>query len=216
MKNILYKELRLVIMPGIYLFSLLSFMLLIPQYPYFVGISYAVFAVFITFNAAQASNDHKLTAMLPVPRNYIVAGKHVTVIVLEVIQLLVAIPAALISSLVLYPDGNPVGMDANFAFFGFSLIAYSVYNLIFLPWYFKTGYRTGIPTIFAMTGYLVTVVLIECVVNLFPAIHAAVDSLEPSTCPVQLIVLAAGIVIYCCAIALSYRISCKNFERVSL
>ncbi len=216
MKNILCKELKLVILPGFYLFSLLSFMLLIPQYPYFVGVSYAVFAIFLVFNAAQASNDHRFTAMLPVPRRHIVLGKHVTAMVLEGIQLLVAIPAAILSSLVLYPQGNSVGMDANFAFFGFTLMAYSVYNLIFLPWYFRTGYRTGIPTAVAMAGYLLFIGLIELTVNLFPAVHAAVDSLEPSTIPVQLIVLAVGALVYCGATWLSYRISVKNFERVSL
>lgn len=216
MKKLLKKEIRLTIYPASYLFALLGALLLIPQYPYVVSIIYTVFSVFLTFNLARENNDHEFTAMLPVPRKQIVATKHMTVLYLELVQLLVAIPCALVSSLVLWKDGNLVGMDANFAFFGLALIYYAVFNYIFLTRYFKTGYKTGIPILLATGAFALTVVVCETLIAFVPALKAALDSLDPSTFVFQIPLLVVGIAILIGSTWLSYKKSVRNFEKVSL
>lgn len=215
MKNLLYKEIKLVITPAAYMFACLSALLLIPSYPYCVGLSYCIFSIVTTFGVARANNDHQFTAMLPVSRNDIVKAKHMTVVFIELIQIITAVPFALLSSLVLNKQGNIVGMDANFAFFGMAFIAFSVFNIIFLPGYFKTGYKTGMPVIIGLTCYVLILALFETLTALIPFLKKNLDSLDGHTFIYQIPVLAIGILIYLITIFISYKISVKKFEKVS-
>lgn len=216
MKNLLIKEIKLVISPAVYLFCILSALLLIPAYPYIVGVSYFIFGIQITFGVARANNDHLFTAMLPIPRSDVVLAKHITVAFSEVIQLLAAVPFALITSLLLNKSGNPVGMDANFAFFGEALMAYSVFNVIFLPQYFKSGYKMGVPLLLALLGYILFVMIFEFTVAFVPSINAVIDGINPKNILIQSIVFIIGIIIYILSIYLSFEISKKRFLKVNL
>jgi hypothetical protein len=216
MKNLLYKEIRLVVSPSVYLLALLSGLLLIPSYPYFVGISYCLIGVFITFKEAAEHKDHEFTALLPVSRNHIVLAKHISVMYIEMLQIVAAIPFAFISSLIINPSGNKVGMDANIAFFGFAFTAFSVFNLFFLPSYFKTGYKTGMPMLFGLVGYLVTIALLEGMVIIVPWLKQNIDGLLPATVFYQVVILAAGLLLYLGGFYLTYRLSIKNFNKVNL
>ncbi len=216
MINLIRKEITLVISPFVYLFFLCSAMLLIPAYPYWVGMFYCLLAVQITFSVLRANKDQEFTAILPIPRKHVVFSKCFDVIFIEVLQIIVAIPFAIISTFVLYPNGNLVGMDANFAFFGFVLVVYTVFNLIFLPWYFKTGYKVGIPFAIGLVGYLVCVLVIEAVVNLVPQLKLVLDGHDASTMVYRLIVLVGGILIFIFGNMFVYKISNKNFDKINL
>lgn len=216
MKNLLYKELRLVLTPGTYFFALCAALILVPAYPYAVGMSYCLMSILINFGVARANNDQEFTAMLPIPRNHVVLAKHMTVILTEVMTLIIAIPFALFSAFVLNPNGNIVGMDANMAFFGFTLIEYSVFNLIFLPWYFRTGYKTGLPMAVGIAAYILTVLGFEFMVAFTPGVAAVIDGLRPATYGYQALVLGTGLIIYILTMAITYLLSIRNFAKVSL
>ncbi len=216
MKNLLFKELRLVVTPGTYFFALCAALVLVPAYPYAVGMSYCLMSILINFGAARANNDQEFTAMLPIPRSHVVLAKHITVFLTEIITLLIAVPCALVSAFVLNPGGNVVGMDANMAFFGFTLIEYSVFNLIFLPWYFRTGYKTGMPMAVGLSAYLLTLIGFELLVALTPGLAAVIDSLHPTTYMYQGIILGAGLIVYVLVMFITYLLSVRNFAKVSL
>src|SRR5699024_6133092 len=128
---------------------------LIPHYPMILGICYFLPALFIALAEANGNKDHEFTISLPVTRDEVVLTKHLTVVVVELAQLaalgLVAIVAAQIT-----PQGNAVGMDGNYAFFGFVLIALGLFNVVFLPRYFTTGYRTGRPGVIGAVVFFLT------------------------------------------------------------
>lgn len=216
MKNLLFKELRLVVTPGTYFFALCAALILVPAYPYAVGMSYCLMSILINFGAARANNDQEFTAMLPIPRSHVVLAKHITVFLTEIITLLIAVPCALVSAFVLNPGGNVVGMDANMAFFGFTLIEYSVFNLIFLPWYFRTGYKTGMPMAVGLSAYLLTLIGFELLVALTPGLAAAIDSLHPTNYIYQGTILGAGLIVYVLVMFITYLLSVRNFAKVSL
>ncbi len=216
MKNLFFKELRLVVTPGTYFFALCAALILVPAYPYAVGMSYCLMSILINFGAARANNDQEFTAMLPIPRSRVVLAKHMTVFITELMTLLIAVPCALVSAFVLNPNGNIVGMDANMAFFGFTLIEYSVFNIIFLPWYFRTGYKTGMPMTVGITAYLLTVVGFELMVAFTPGLSAVIDSLHPTTFVYQGVILAAGLIVYLLVSIITYLLSVRNFAKVSL
>lgn len=215
-KHLIYKELKLFIPFGIYLFSLLSLLLLVPNYPACVPLCYGILAVFIMFNISRGNKDLEFTSTLPIPRNDIVWSKHFSIIFLELLQIVVAIPCAIIADLILYPSGNLVGMDANFAFFGITLISFSVFNIIFLPLFFKSGYKTGFPALFGSLGYIITTMVFEVLIGFIPALKNNLDSLAVETFGYQMILLGLGIIVFITTTILSYKLSVKNFNKVSL
>jgi len=216
MKKIIYKELMLGIHPSMYIFTLLSALLLVPSYPYSVGMSYCVFGLISTFNVMKANKDYEFTAMLPVSREQIVAGKAFAVIFPELLQLLAAVPFALLSSFVLNKSGNPVGLDANMTFFGFVLINYSAFNLVFLPWYFKTAYKLGLPLMAGLAVYVLLVALEETLVATVPGLAGTLDGVSRANAGYRAAVLAIGLAIYAASCFLIVKLSVKNFRNVSI
>jgi hypothetical protein len=216
MKNLMYKELKLVIHPAIYVISLLTALLLAPFYPYSVVMAFFIHGVEVAFGSARANRDLEFTATLPVSRNAIVLSKHFLLVFLQLLHIFVAVPFALLSSLLIYPAGNIVGFDACFAFFGVTFIGYSVFNIIFLPGFFKSGYKWGFPGLLGGLAYGLTVAVFEIAIAFVPVLKSNLDSLNPGTFIYQIPVLLAGIAIYVGSLCLSYRLSVKNFARVSL
>lgn len=213
--SLLHKEFRLV-MPPVYLgVAALTLFNLIPHYPMILGISYFLPALFIALSDANANKDHEFTISLPVTRNEVVLAKHMTVVVFELVQLaglaVVAVFAAQIT-----PEGNAVGLDGNPAFFGFVLISLGLFNVIFLPGYFTTGYRTGRPGVIAAIVFFLSYGVFELLVALAPGAANTFDTLNPAMAGPQVTVLIVGTLVFCGLTFLAYRRSVARFARVNL
>ncbi len=213
MINVFKKEIAITISPIAYILFFTAVMLLIPTYPYVVGVSYVLFFLSLTIN--REYKDTEFMLILPLKRDRIVMAKHFSVIYLEILQLLVAIPFAIINRN-MYADGNAIFMNAGPTFFGAVLVAYGFFNLIFLTSFFKTGYKIGIPYLIAIIVYLLIAALVEIIIILNPAINNAIDSLNPQNLPYEIIVLAVGIGLFVLLNTLSYKISVKRFNKVDL
>ena len=212
--KLLYKEWRLVVgKPLLILFLLIPMMLVVPNYPYAVVMGYAILAVFTLFNIAEANRDVDFTATLPVRRADIVLSKAIAVWTVEGGMLLTAVPFAVISNLVL--GANRVGLDANLAFFGFTLAEYAVFNAIFLPVYFLNGHKTGWGALLGLIGYAAVVLAVELTVHFVPAL-GVLDSRDVSDFGYQAIVLAAGPAVFAAAALFTVRAAVKCFAKVNL
>ena len=62
---------------------------------------------------------------------------------------------------------NPVGIEANVAFYGFGLIIFSCFNFIFLTSYFQTGYKVGASFLKALAPATLIAIVVEVLVH-FP------------------------------------------------
>lgn len=215
MKNLLYKELVLGIPKPMYLFALLTVLLLIPNYPYIVAMGYVAMALFTALNIAATNRDCEFTASLPVKRSDIVLSKMFVAFIFEAVTLLAAIPFALIGSLLLNRGGNMVGLDANITFFGCTLIEYAVLNAVFFPLYFRTGYKAGIPALLGVIVYAVVGTALELIIQFVPALRI-LDSLSAETFGYQAIVLGVGALIYIVSAFYTHKLSVKIFEKVNL
>ena len=213
--TLLYKETRLVAPPAYLGFAALTLFNLIPHYPFIIGISYFLLAVFIAFSEANANKDHLFTISLPISRDRVVLAKHLTVVAIELIQLAALAVIAVIVAW-LQPGGNVVGMDGNFAFFGFVLASFGLFNVVFLPGYFRTGYRTGKPGVLAAITFFLSYGLAEGLVAIIPGASAVLDTLDPAMAGPQLVVLVAGALLYISLTTVSYRASIRAFDRVNL
>ena len=213
MKNLLYKEWKLAIHPTGYIFLLFGVMLLIPNYPYFVAFFYQTLAIFFTFMNGNTTNDIFFTALLPVRKRDVVKARLGTVIGLEVLQMLIAVPFAILRNQI-SPTDNLAGLDAGLALFGLVFIMFGVFNAVFLPQFYRTGYKTGTPYLLATLVMTLVIVAAELVIQLTPTLKQVLDT-TACTLP-QIIVLFAGLLIFVLLNLMAYRRSASAFERLDL
>lgn len=144
MLKLLYKEFRLASHPTSFIFLALGAMLLIPAYPYFVVFFYTCLGIFFVFLAARENHDTVFTVSLPVRKRDVVKARVFMVVIIELAQLVIAVPFALLGAAINpNAEGNAVGIEANPAFFGLTLVMLALFNIIFIPTFYKTAYKVG-------------------------------------------------------------------------
>ena len=215
MIKLLKKEIKLSYLPIVWFFPCLSCLLLIPNYPYCVGVSYGLLSLFINFNYASENRDLEYTAGLPIPRRDIVKAKIISGAFIEVMQIAVGVICGLIASFVLWGE-NAAGIDANAAYFGFVFLGFALFNIIFFPTYFGRGCKTGLSMIIATVAYAAFVIVTESIVGFVPSVHKALDGFDGNFIGVRIAVLIVGIVLYAASVVGSYFVSVGKFEKVSL
>jgi len=216
MRDIFYKEFKLFWNPFIYLLLLFGTFLLIPHWPYFIAFGYIIWIGFVTaFFIGRSNHDVFFTVSLPVRKKDIVLARVCSVAILELLQILVAIPFAILYE-VFYHHSNTAGMNPNFAFFGSLFIMYSIFNIIFFPGFYKTAYNVGKPMLFAVIASSFFAIAANVVVMLAPVLNTNLNGLGATNFACQFPVLLAGIAIFVLLTWLSYRISADRFEKVDL
>ncbi len=215
MKDLLYKEFRLVINPLFFLVLLFSALLLIPQWVYFVAMLYFLFiAVPNIFANAKAVNDISFTVMLPIRKRDVVKVRVLSITVLELLQ--IALAAVFVTiNMALYPNGNFM-IDANIAYLGCVFVMYGIFNAIFFPMFYRSAYKIGWPILIAVTASMLFAAAIETLVLSIPAAAHILDGISGDALLRQLPVMAIGIVFFVLLTMLAYKKSAKNFERVDL
>lgn len=214
MKNLMLKELRLSTHPMVYMWLILITLILIPSYPYVVAFGYVFISFVFIFTGDKENNDALFTAMLPVAKKEVVLARFFTVVGIEMLSLLLALPFAWLSTR-LNPAGNPVGLDANASLFGVALVMYAIYNVIFIPGYYKTAWKIAIPNTIAIGLSSIFAVVAEVVVSVVPA-AARFDGCAPETIGFRLAALATGAVIFVGLTFIAERRAAANFEKVDL
>ena len=135
------------------------------------------------------------------------------IISIQLFQLLIAVPSVFLRK-ILEVENNPVGMDATLAWFGFGLMIYGVFDLVFFPAYYKNGYKAGKAFVIAAIPMLLMMVAAEGSVRI-PQL-AWLDSYAPADLMRQVPILLIGILCYGGFVTLAYIISVKRFEHVDL
>lgn len=217
MKSLIYKEFHTVLKPYMFVFVLMPILLLVPGYPYAIALGFMVQGIFLYFNETRTNNDILFTTLLPVGRNRIVLIKHVGVAILQLTTIIVGIPFALLSSFAINATtGNLAGLDANMTLFGCVLFDYALFNVVFLPNYFKTTHKVGVPLLYGLIAFVVPQIVVEVLIATVPQLNYALEGVSPTTIIYRAIVLVVGLLAYVGAGLLSYRLSCKNFQKVSI
>lgn len=115
---------------------------------------------------------------------------------------------------ILEVENNPVGIDATIAWFGFGLMIYGIFDLIFFPAYYRNRYKAGRTFIIAAIPMLLMMVIVEGAVRI-PQL-AWLDIYTLPDLMRQIPVLLIAILCYGCFVTLAYKISVKRFEHVDL
>lgn len=213
MFNLLYKELRLATHPNLYIFTLLGALVIVPAYPYGMVFIFGCLGPYISFMYGRETNDIYYTSLLPVKKKDTVKAKVLLIVLAQMTQLLISLPFAVLRLYVL-PDGNPAGIEANLAYYGFGFIIYAIFDLIFLTQFFKTAYKVGKAFILAIIPATLGVIIMEVLVHISK--FQWLDSVEPNIILQQIPILILGIIFYIISILLAFRISAKRFQQVDL
>jgi hypothetical protein len=215
MNNLLYKEFRLSVHLTSYLFLPLGLMLFIPNYPYFVAFFYQTLGIFFMFLNGNTNNDIYFTTLLPIRKRDAVKARLITVVIFELLQIIASIPIAILRN-ILIPAENAAGMDLNAAFYGLVFVMFGIFNLVFLPMFYKTAYKTGFPYLVSCFSMIVFVSLAEAAIHLIPGWQAVLDTTSQTYMLQQAAVLIAGILLFLVLTVFSYVKSVQWFEKLDL
>lgn len=215
MKNLIYKDFKLSIHTTSYLFLILGSMLLIPSYPYYVAFFYQTLGIFFMFMTGNSTNDVFFTAMLPIRKRDAVKARFYTVLILELLQIIVSVPFAILRT-ILIPMENGAGIEANTALFGLAFVMFGLFNITFLPMFYKTGNKTGMPFMISCLAMTLFAGIAEVAININRSWKAALDTINPEYLPQQIVVLAAGIIVFGLLSFIAYEKSAASFERLDL
>lgn len=211
--NLLYKEIRLAAHPNLIVFTLMGPLLLIPGYPYTMVFIFSLIGNFVNLLYTRENNDTYYSTLLPLKRSEVVLGKWLVLLVSQMVTILISIPFAFLR-LRLFSLPNPVGIEANVAFYGFGLMIFACFNSIFLTSYFKTVYKVGGSFLKGLIPATLVAMIVEVAVH-FPAL-TWLDSVTFAGQMKQLPILIVGILIYIVAMWATYGISARKFSQVNL
>ncbi len=215
MRNMLLKEFKLAMHPTAIIFLSLSAMLLIPNYPYYVTFFYTGLAVFFTCLNGRENYDILYSMSLPVRKKDIVKSRFIFVIILQLSQVIVAIPFAIIRQKLPVPS-NQVGMEANIAFFGLAFVMLGIFNLVFFVVYYKDVNKVGAAFLLSSIAVFAYMLVAEACTHVLPFAKNCLDTKDPYYLKEKLIVMAIGILIYSIATILAYIKSVKSFEALDI
>ena len=212
MNRLLQKELRLAMHPASVGFLLLSALLLIPNYPYYVTFFYTSLGVFFICLGGRENKDVEYSLLLPVGKTDAVKARFMTVLLLESCQMLLAVPFAVLRQRMQVPL-NQVGIEANLAFFGFSFVMLGLFNLVFFLVYYKDVKKVGKAFVISSTAVFFYAGVIETLTHILPFFAGRLDTMDPLFLTEKLMVLVVGFLLFLLLTFVSYRLSLKNFER---
>lgn len=144
MFDLLRKELRLAAHPSLFVFIFLGALVLVPAYPYGIVFFFAMLGIFQSMMYARETRDIYFTALLPVRKRDAVKAKLLLASFAQLTQLLLSLPFAFLRTLYM-ADGNPVGIEPNAAYYGFGLMIFGIFNLVFFPSFSRPPIKPGPP-----------------------------------------------------------------------
>lgn len=150
MKLLLYKEIKLAASPLSFFFIAAALLTFVPGYPILLGAFFTTLGIFYSYQTTRENNDIGYSLLLPVSKSDVVKSKFAFTVFIELISFVVMTAITLVRMTVLKDAPVYVSnalMCANFAFLGFALLIFGVFNFVFVRGFFRTAYYFGKPFI---------------------------------------------------------------------
>ena len=217
MRNILKKEMRLSASILTYLFIPFGLMFLLPGYPILCGAFFVTLGIFHSFQSAREANDTVFSALLPIAKRDIVKGKYLFVCLVEAGAFMLMALSAALRETVFSEAGTYKAnalMNANGFALGMALVIFGLFNLIFVGGFFNTAYKFAKPFVaFVIACFLV--IFVSEALHHVPGLERLNASCTEEML-LQMLLLAAGIIICFLLTAASYAGACRKFENIDL
>lgn len=215
MKALQSKNWRLAMSPVPLLFLLLSGLILIPNYPYYVTFFYNSLGIFMWMQSLRENRDTAYMMLLPVTKAEMVRARLRTVVQLELLQLLACVPFMVLRASYGHLN-NAVGIEANAAFLGLGLVQMGLFNLVFFPMHYRNAYDLGKPFLAASAAELFYIVLVEACDHVIPYMKTVCESYALSDQLRQWPMLLGGVAVFALLTMAAERSSVRRFEKVDL
>ena len=217
MRNVLRKEMRLSASILSYLFILFGLMFLLPGYPVLCGAFFVTLGIFQSFQTAREANDIVFSVLLPIAKRDIVKGKYLFVCLIEGCAFLLMTLSVLLRMTVFAQSEvyrvNAL-MNANFFALGMACVIFGLFNLIFVGGFFKTAFKFARPFVTFIISCFLVVFAAEALHHV-PGLEK-LNAFGTDDLTLQLMMLAAGILIFLLMTVLSFRKACRRFEKIDL
>ena len=165
--------------------------------------------------SARENRDLYYMALLPVTKREMVKARFSLVLTIEAMQVLICLPFLLLRAS--YGEiKNAVGMEANIAFLGFSLVLLGLFNRIFFPMHYKNAYDLGKPFVVSSAALALGMIILETLQHVLPYRKDVCDSYEAADQLRQLPVLFGGLLAFVLLTVRSFSISVRRFENADL
>ena len=217
MRNVLRKEMRLSASILSYLFILFGLMFLLPGYPVLCGAFFVTLGIFQSFQTAREANDIVFSVLLPIAKRDIVKGKYLFVCLIEGCAFLLMTLSVLLRMTVFAQSEvyrvNAL-MNANFFALGMACVIFGLFNLIFVGGFFKTAFKFARPFVTFIISCFLVIFAAEALHHV-PGLEK-LNAFGTDDLALQLMMLAAGILIFLLMTVLSFRKACRRFEKIDL
>lgn len=217
MYNLIMKDLKLGLSPWFFIMPLLTgALMLVPGWIYFiVPLYFCWITVPNMFGGFRAQNDLMFTTMMPVTKNDIVKARVSVIVILELMHIVVAMIFGIINTS-LYSDLDSLFFSPSMGFWGLGFAMLAIFNLIFIPMYYKTAYKYGGALWASLTGAM----LFAGVAQWLGIANARVSDVFNSTggdyAGLRLLILIAGIAIFIAFTLIAYRMAMRRFLQVEI
>lgn len=217
MRNIMLKEIKLSASVLSFLFILFGFMFFLPGYPVLCGVFFVTLGIFQSFQNSRETNDILFSALLPVAKRDVVKGKYLFACFIELCSLVlmgisVVVRMTLLSDVSAYR--NNALMNANGFALGLAFLIFGLFNSVFVGGFFKTAYKFAKPFVTYIILAFLTIGVGESLHH-FPNLDV-LNAFGTEHIGLQILLLLGGIIAYLILTFISYRQSCKRFEKIDL
>lgn len=217
MYNLVMKDVRLAVPPFFFLFPFLfGALMLIPGWIYFVvPLYFCWITIPNVFNQFKAQNDLMFTSVMPVSKRDMVKARVAVIVGLELLHIVTAAIFGSIS-MILYPDVNYIFFPPNMGFWGLNLVMLAIFNLIFIPMFYKTAYKFGWALLASVIAAMLFAGTAQWLGIQSPVVNEIFYGTEAQQVTLQTIILIAGIVIFAALSMIANRLAVKRFLRVEI
>ncbi|MBO7743407.1 ABC-2 transporter permease [Paenibacillus sp. MWE-103] len=219
MYNLVIKDLKIGIQPIFFVMPfLLGMLMLIPSWIYFIVPMYFFWiSVPGIFGNFRAQNDLLFTTMMPVTKPDMVKARVFVIIILEMLHVGFAVIFGLIHDLV-YSSMNITYyfFAPTMGFWGLCMVIMAIFNLVFLPMYYKTAYKYGGALGMAVAAAMIFAGIAQWLGIQIPTLFDVFNVSVADHLAVHALILIAGIAIFAIFTLIAYRVAAKRFLNVEL
>lgn len=217
MYNLVMKDLKVGVHPAFLVMPLLTgALMLVPGWIYFIVPSYFFWiTVPNMFGQFKAQNDLMFTSMMPVTKRDMVKARVAVLAGLEILHILIAMVFGWFT-IRLYPDLEYFFFPPHMGFWGLCFVMLAVFNLIFIPMYYKTAYKYGGATLASITAAMLFAGIAQWAGIGSPLLHDVFYGDGVRNAGLQASILIAGIALFVAFNFIAYRIAARRFLRVEI
>ncbi|MDL4839896.1 ABC-2 transporter permease [Aquibacillus rhizosphaerae] len=217
MYNLVIKDLKLGINPWfLALPFLIGTLMLIPNWIYFLVLQYFFWiSVPNIFAQFKAQNDLVFTMTMPVSRKDMVKARVTVIVILELLHIVIAMIFGLFT-FQLYPDMTYSFFAPHMGFWGLCFVMLAIFNIIFIPMFYKTAYKYGSAATASITATLLYFASVQWLGIQNSFVFETFNGNGADNVSLQITILIVGIVIFTVFTIAACSIAIKRFGRLDI